>query len=218
MHGSERWIGTIAHGEVEADIPPRGCGIVGIGRRSGGMIEIDDLRLAQWILRGVQEFGRLQWCGRVPCQPDSRADTLVQRSHGKRRKMIDTLPLFSQDEDTQTINEIGRKKLADLRNFADALKHTLTKLRLRRNALHHGGEKLGRRIGFLRRESTRHQKTEKHEAQRDVCWSMVVEGTRESSACRRSSLWRQTTGYSVPVETHDWRQLRSGRRFGYDEG
>ena len=141
------------------------------------MIEIDGLRLAQRILRGVQQVGRLQWRGRLPCQPDSRADTLVQRSDGERRKMIDALPLFPQDEDTQTIDEIGREKLADLRNFADALKHTLAKLRLRRDALHHGGEKLGRRIGFLRRESTRHQKTESQEAQRDVCWSTVVEGT-----------------------------------------
>src|SRR5689334_1088526 len=50
------------------------------------------------------------------------------------------------------LDKIGRKKLAGLRDIMNALKHALAELRLRRNALHHCGEKYRRCIALLPRK------------------------------------------------------------------
>ncbi len=47
MHGSERGIGSIAHGEIEADIPLRRCWIVCVCRSGRGMIQVNGLVAAQ---------------------------------------------------------------------------------------------------------------------------------------------------------------------------
>ena len=90
--------------------------------------------------------------------------------------MIDALLLFPKDEHAQVLNEIGRKKLASLRDIMNALKHALAKLRLRRNALHHGGEKYRRCIALLRREPNRYQEQNDETTQSHTVWPANARG------------------------------------------
>ena len=100
--------------------------------------------------------------------------------------MIDALPFLSQDEDAQTIDQIRREKLAHLRNLANALKHTLAKLRLRRDALHHRREELRRAIALLCREADRYHKHESQRPQRSAAKSADMKdrcGLRHVGEC-----------------------------------
>ncbi|MEA2263048.1 MAG: hypothetical protein QOJ51_5873, partial [Acidobacteriaceae bacterium] len=95
-------------------------------------------------------------------------------SDRQRGKVIDAVPLLSEDEDAQTIDQIGREKLTELRHLANSLKHALAKLRLRRHAAHHRGEELRGAIGLLRRATDRYYKHESQRAQHSAARSAGV--------------------------------------------
>jgi hypothetical protein len=209
MHGRQLRIGSIAHREVEADIALRRCWIVRVDRLRGGMIEVDGLGLPQRVFRGVELSGWLERRGRLPRQPDSRVHALVQCRDRQGREMIDALPLFPQDEDAETIDEIGREKLTDLGDLANPLQHALAKLGLGGDALHHRGEELRRDVSLLRRQGNGYRKRDSQRTHGDANSSKGDDlagmegwcGLRHVAQLRslRRVVWsEQTTAYNAP--------------------